>query len=139
MSKRAWLLVLTALSLGFVGGVALQRGLAAQQAPVNRKILLTTDEPGSATHELVMALVEIAPGGSTGRHRHPGIELGYVMEGSLEVQRDGQATEILGAGQPFKNDGFHTATNRGATPTRLLAVFAVEKGKPMAEAAPAGE
>lgn len=139
MTKRVWLLVIAALTVGMAGGVALGRGLAAQQAAVSRKVLLTTDEPGSSTHELVMALVEIAPGAGTGRHRHPGIEIGYVLEGSLAVQRDGQATETIAAGQAFKNDGYHDATNRGSATTKLVAVFAVEKGKPMTEAAPQGE
>jgi hypothetical protein len=32
--------------------------------------------------------------------------------------------------------GIHTATNRGTIPVRILTVYVVEKGKPLAEAVP---
>jgi len=32
--------------------------------------------------------------------------------------------------------GIHTATNRGATPVKLITVYVVEKGKPLAEVVP---
>jgi quercetin dioxygenase-like cupin family protein len=136
MTKRTWLSLTLAAAVGMVGGVALERGLGAQQSPVTRRTVLTTDNPGSTTHELIMAVVDIAPGGASGRHRHFGVEVGYVLEGTLEVRRDGQPTETLKPGQPFKNDAIHNAVNSGTTPTKILAVFAVEKGKPLAEAAP---
>jgi quercetin dioxygenase-like cupin family protein len=85
---------------------------------------------------MVMAVVEVAPGGSSGRHRHPGVEVGYVLEGTLTVERPGQPNETVTAGSSFKNDGIHNAINRTASPTKILAVFAVEKGKPMTEAVP---
>ena len=135
MTKRIWLPVTLALTVGMAAGVALDR-LVAQQTPITRKVVLTTDSHGSTTHELVMAVVEIAPGGQSGKHRHPGIEVGYVLEGTLEVERPGQPNEILRAGQSFKNDAIHTAMNKSMWPTRILAVFAVEKGKPMTEATP---
>jgi quercetin dioxygenase-like cupin family protein len=136
MTKRIWLPVTVALSVGMAAGVALDRGLGAQQTPITRRVVLTTDSPGGSTHELVMAVVEVAPGGSSGKHRHPGIEVGYVMEGTLTVERPGQATETVTAGQSFKNDAIHNAINRTSSPTKILAVFAVEKGKPMTEATP---
>ena len=127
MTKRIWIPVTLALSVGLASGVALDRGLGAQQTPITRRVVLTTDSPGTSTHELVMAVVEIAPGGSSGKHRHPGVEVGYVLEGTLEVERPGQS---------FKNDAIHNAINRTSSPTKILAVFAVEKGKPMTEAVP---
>jgi quercetin dioxygenase-like cupin family protein len=136
MNKRRALGSAVALALAMLAGVALDRGLLAQQAPVTRKVLLTTDEPGSTTHEMVMATVEIAPGGASGKHKHPGIEIGYVVEGTLELQYEGRPTVTLTPGQSFKNEGVHNGINPGKTPTRLLAVFAVEKGKPMTEAVP---
>jgi quercetin dioxygenase-like cupin family protein len=135
MTKRIWLPLTLAITVGMAGGVALER-LTAQQSPINRRTVLTTDSPGATTHELIMAVVEIAPGGASGRHRHLGVEVGYVLEGTLEVRRDGQATETLTAGQPFKNDGIHNAINPTTRPTKILAVFAVEKGKPLAEPVP---
>jgi len=136
MTKRIWIPVTLALSVGLASGVALGRGVGAQQTPITRRVVLTTDSPGTSTHELVMAVVEIAPGGSSGKHRHPGVEVGYVLEGTLEVERPGQPNETVSPGQSFKNDAIHNAINRTSSPTKILAVFAVEKGKPMTEAVP---
>ena len=136
MSKRIWIPVTVALLVGMATGALVDRRLVAQQAPITRRVVLTTDSPGSTTHELVMAVVAVAPGGNSGRHRHPGVEVGYVLEGTLQVERDGQPTETVAAGNPFKNDGIHAAVNRGTAPAKILAVFAVEKGKPMTEAIP---
>ena len=136
MTQRIWIPVTLALSVGMATGVAVGRGLGAQQTPVTRRVVLTTDSPGSTTHEMVMAVVDIVPGGSSGKHRHPGVEVGYVLEGTLEVERPGQPNETVQAGQSFKNDGIHNAMNKTQQPTKILAVFAVEKGKPMTEAVP---
>src|ERR1044071_1634283 len=38
----------------------------------------------------VVARAEFIPGGQAGRHTHPGEELGYVVEGTLELSIDGQ-------------------------------------------------
>lgn len=136
MNKRIGLLTVGALTIGLLGGVVVDRQLLAQQAPVTRKVLLTTADPGAATHELVMAAVEIVPGGQSGFHRHPGVEIGYVLEGTLELQYRGGETVTVTVGQSFKNDRVHNGINRGDKPTKLLAVYAVEKGKPMTEAVP---
>jgi quercetin dioxygenase-like cupin family protein len=136
MNKRFWLPITLAAAVGMAGGAALERGLGAQQSPISRRTVLTTDSPGGTTHELIMAVVDIAPGGASGNHRHHGVEVGYVLEGTLEVRRPGQPNETLTAGQPFKNDAIHNAVNPGTRPTKILAVFAVEKGKPLAEPVP---
>jgi quercetin dioxygenase-like cupin family protein len=136
MNKRIGFLAAGALTIGLLGGVLADRQLLAQQAPVTRKVLLTTADPGGATHELVMAAVEIVPGGQSGFHRHPGVEIGYVLDGELELQYRGSETVTVTAGQSFRNEGIHNGINRGAKPAKLLAVYAVEKGKPMTEAVP---
>src|SRR3954469_18806931 len=99
MTKRTWLLVTGALTFGLLSGIAVDRALAAQQTGITRKVLLTTDDPANASaDQLVMAFVEIAPGASTGKHRHPGIEIGYVVEGAVELQSDGKAPLTVTAG-----------------------------------------
>lgn len=121
-----------ALSFVIVG-VGLDRLVLAQQTGIKRTILLTTDEPGSQTHEAVMAIAEVEPGASSGRHRHPGIEIGYVLEGSVRVEHDGRAAITLKSGDVFRNDGVHNVTDTGTSPAKILAVYLVEKGKPLAE------
>jgi len=124
-----------------MGGAAIGAGIDhlafAQQPGIKRTILLRTDEPGSTTHEAVMGIAEIAPGAMAGKHRHPGIEIGYVLEGSVTLEHEGEAPRVLKAGDSFNNGaGVHNAKNTGTTPVRILAVYLVEKGKPMAEPVP---
>ena len=130
-----------ALALVLVAGAYSLSGSTAtpnvQQPTVKRTILQRTDEPGSTTHEAVMAIAEIPPGATTGWHRHPGIELAYVLEGSVVVQMAGRPDTTLVAGNTTRNEGAHNTTNKGTTTARVLAIYLVEKGKPLAEPVPA--
>jgi quercetin dioxygenase-like cupin family protein len=129
------------LFVSLVGAAAAGAGVDplahAQQPGIKRTILLRTDDPGSTMYEAVMGIAEIAPGAMAGRHRHPGVEIGYVLEGSVTLEHEGQPAKALKAGDSFKNEpGVHNARNTGTTPVKILAVYLVEKGKPLAEAVP---
>ena len=134
--SRNRFLFVVALLLGGALGVGVDRAVGAQQGGVKRTMLMRTDEPGSTTHEAVMGIAEIAPGASAGRHRHPGVEIGYVLEGSMILMHEGHADLSLKPGDTFKNDGVHDAKNTGDKPVKILAVYLVEKGKPLAEPVP---
>lgn len=122
------------LALVFVAlGVAVDRLVLAQQTGITRKVLFTLDEPGSQTHEAIMAVADLPPGATSGRHRHAGVEIGYVLEGSARLEHDGRAAIVLKPGDAFKNDGVHNVTNTSGAPAKILAVYMVEKGKPLAE------
>ena len=121
-------------ALGFmILGIGIDRLVLAQQTGIKRTILITTDEPGSKTHEAVMGIAEVDPGASSGRHRHPGIEIGYVLEGSARLEHDGRPPIALKPGDVFRNDGVHNVTSTGTSPAKILAVYLVEKGKALAE------
>jgi len=137
--RRVFVLVAALLALGVGIGVLVSRVAFAQQpnTGIKRTVLQRADEPGAPNYEAVMAIAEIAPGASSGRHRHPGIELAYILEGSLVVEREGQQPVTLKAGDALKNEAaVHNAKNIGKKPVRILAVYLVEKGKPMAESVP---
>ena len=136
--KRQRVFVLcVALAGAAAVGAAVDRLAFAQQPGIKRTILLRTDEPGSQTHEAVMGIAEIAPGAMAGKHRHPGIEIGDILEGSVTLEHEGEPARVLKAGDSFKNDpGVHNARNTGTTPVKILAVYLVEKGKPLAEPVP---
>ncbi len=53
---------------------------------------------GVPEREVVQAHVELAAGVALGGHRHPGDEMVYVVEGSLEYQLEGQPPVTLNAG-----------------------------------------
>ena len=135
--RRRAFVICVALAGAAAVGAAVDRLAFAQQPGIKRTILLRTDEPGSKTHEAVMGVAEIAPGAMAGKHRHPGIEIGYILEGSVTLEHEGEPARMLKAGDPFNNGpGVHNAKNIGTTPVKILAIYLVEKGKPLAEPVP---
>jgi len=115
----------------------LTAGLFAQNPAIQRTIVQRKDisMPG---REAVVARVEIAPGGSVGRHTHTGEEISYVMDGELEVLIEGQPPLTVKTGESFviPAGAKHDAHNKGTVPVKLAAVYLVEKGKPLATPAP---
>lgn len=128
---------LTIVVLTITAG-SLAAGLYAQQAAFKRTVLQQADisAPG---REVVTAMVEFQPGGSPGRHTHPGEEVGYVVDGSILLEQEGKPSATLKAGQAFLIPAgtVHNATNNNTGVTRLVANYIVEKGKPLATPAPA--
>ncbi|PYN39756.1 MAG: cupin domain-containing protein [Candidatus Rokuibacteriota bacterium] len=103
-----------------------------QPSPIKRTILQRADVPGTNL-EIIYATVEIAAGFKAGRHNHPGVVMGHVVEGDFWLHVDGQPEQVLHAGQSVTvpDRAIH---NEGATdkPVKLNAVYVVEKGKPLA-------
>jgi quercetin dioxygenase-like cupin family protein len=88
-------------------------------------------------YETVTAIAEIPVGGASGRHTHPGAETGYVLEGELELVIDGKPPLKLKAGDSYQIPAgtVHDARASGDKPMKVLGVYIVTKGKPLAEAA----
>jgi quercetin dioxygenase-like cupin family protein len=88
------------------------------------------DVPG---REVVQVRVDFAPGVAFGKHSHPGAEIAYVLEGTLEYQLDGKPQVTLKAGEAlFIPAGtVHSAKNVGSSNAAELATYIVEKGKPL--------
>jgi quercetin dioxygenase-like cupin family protein len=131
--KRVTSRMAVMVAIGVAVGAAGIPRLKAQPAPsVKRTILLKQDMtiPG---REAVMALVEIPPGGKEGRHTHPAEVYGFVQEGTITLEVQGQPTKTLKAGDVFSipPETIHEGTNNGTVPVRLSAVFVAEKGKPL--------
>ncbi len=82
--------------------------------------------------QITAVLLEVAPGGNSGRHLHPVPQLGYVLEGTWTLVTEGQGEKVFGPGEAFLEsiNTWHTGFNRGTTPVKLLAVFVGEEGKP---------
>lgn len=122
---------MVAVSLAFAGLVVSQVA-PAQQAGVSRTDLQRHDLsiPG---REVIQALVELAPGVVAAKHSHPGEEIIYVVEGSLEYEVEGKPPVTLKAGDvlfvPY--GAVHSAKNVGTTKGVELATYLVEKGKPL--------
>ena len=67
------------------------------------------------------------------RHSHPGEEIVYVIEGSLEYRLDGRPPVTLKAGEVLfiPHGTIHAAKNVGSGNAAELATYIVEKGKPL--------
>ncbi len=101
-------------------------------AGIGRKDLIQDDlsVPG---REAVQALVTIPAGVAAPRHSHPGEELAYVVEGSLEYALDGRPPVIVKAGEAlFIPYGVpHAVKNVGSGNAVELATYFADKGKPL--------
>ena len=127
--KAARIMGLTALIVG--SGLA-QYVAQAQQAGVKR-IDLQQHDLSIPGHEVVQAIVEIAPGVTAAKHWHPGEEIIYVLEGSLEYQVEGKPPVTLKVGDVLfiPAHTIHSAKNIGSGNAAELATYVVEKGKPL--------
>jgi quercetin dioxygenase-like cupin family protein len=108
------------------------------QVGLERKIVLQQDlkMPG---YETVVAEVTLAVGGREGRHTHPGTLIGYLLQGELTLEVEGQPTRVFKAGEAalIPAGVVHEGRNTGSVPTKVIATFIVEKGKPLSTPAPA--
>ena len=78
-------------------------------------------------------------GGVAGWHTHPGDEVSYVTEGETTILVAGQPPRKVVAGEAFVIPAgvVHSAKNEGNSTAKLIGVYIVEKGKPLASPAPA--
>src|SRR3989454_1031687 len=128
------LTIAAALAAAVLGtGIGL---LNAQQPGFTRTVLQDQDLTAQGRHAVV-ARAEFVPGGAAGRHTHPGEELGYVVEGALLLEVDGQPPRTLKAGDAFFVEAgkVHDGKNIGSGPAKVLATYIIEKGKPVASPA----
>jgi quercetin dioxygenase-like cupin family protein len=70
----------------------------AQQPGIKRTDVLRHDL-GVPGREVIQVRVDFAPGVAFGRHSHPGEEIAYVLEGTLEYQLEGKPPVTLKAGE----------------------------------------
>ena len=116
-------------------------GLALHAAQVQQPGIKRTDalqhDLGVPGREVVQVRVDFAPGAAFARHSHPGEEIAYVLEGSLEYQFDGKPPVTLKAGDVLYIPAgtIHSAKNAGSGNGAELATYIVEKGKPLVELA----
>jgi quercetin dioxygenase-like cupin family protein len=106
--------------------------VGAQAPGIKRTVLQKGDV--TTEYEVVLAKAEISPGGSTGRHSHPGTESGYVLEGATNLEIDGQPAKVYKAGDSYfiPAGAIHSAAPVGDKPAVILATYVVKKGEPLA-------
>src|SRR5262249_51072430 len=104
------------------------------QQPGFKRVELQRHDLGAHGREVVQVRAEFDAGASVGKHTHPGEEIGYVLEGTLELEIAGKPNATVKAGDPiFVPAGtVHAAKNIGKDRAVVLATYIVEKGKPLA-------
>lgn len=117
-----------------VGG-GLVPHLAPAQDPGIRRTELQRHDLGVSGREVVQVRVEFDPGKAFGRHRHPGEEIAYVLEGALEYRLEDRPPQTLTAGDVLfiPAGAIHSAKNVGSDNGVELATYVVDKGKPLVE------
>jgi quercetin dioxygenase-like cupin family protein len=128
--------ILTAAAL--IAASALAMHMAQAQLAGTRRIDLQRHDLSVPGREMIQARVEIDPGVTSPRHTHPGDEIVYLLQGSMEYQLEGRPPVTLKAGDVlFIPAGtVHAAKNVGSGNAAELATYIVEKGKPLVTVVP---
>jgi len=107
--------------------------MATQQIPGLTRIDLQQHDLSVPGREVIQNRVEIEPDAPAFRHWHPGEEVIYVVEGTLEYEIDGEASRTVNAGEALTvpAERVHAVRNVGDGNAVELATYVVEKGKPL--------
>jgi quercetin dioxygenase-like cupin family protein len=139
-------LAMVAIAIALVGGWATQRSSAepakpapaaagAPAAPAGfKRVELQKHDLSLGGREAITARGEFQAGAAVPRHTHPGEEIGYVVEGELTVEIDGQPPKAVKAGEAFfiPANTVHAGKNTSKGTTVVLSTYVTEKGKPLA-------
>ena len=140
-AARVSLALAFALAFAFLSSAVAQSPAPAAPSPATpapgvKRTLLQKADLGD--RDMIMGTAEIPAGGSVGRHFHHGTESGYVLEGSATLEIDGEAARVINAGDSYVIPAgkIHDAKTVGDKQAKVLAIYVVEKGKPLAVTAP---
>ena len=105
----------------------------AQQLPGITRTDLQRHDLSIPGREVIQNRVDVSPEAPAARHKHPGEEVIYVLEGSLEYQIDGESPRVVSAGEALlvPAETVHAVKNVGTGNAAELATYVVEKGKPL--------
>ena len=96
----------------------------------------TPPDVAAGSHAMTIA-VEFPPGDpGTPPHRHSGPAFGYVLEGEMLFELEGEAPGVVKAGEPFWEPGgdvihYSDANNRSDVPLRFLVNMICAPGQQM--------
>ncbi len=114
-------------------GSALALHVTSAQQPGTKRTDLQRHDLSAPGREVVQVRVDFDPGYVAPRHTHPGEEIIYVLEGTLEYQIEGQPPATVKPGDVLfvPAETIHSVKNIGSGNGAELATYVVEKGKPL--------
>jgi quercetin dioxygenase-like cupin family protein len=118
-------------------GLLLAQVLQAENSSGGNKVVLKHDLPDVSLKDWALTAVEVTygPGENSAAHRHPGITVGYVLEGEIRSKIGDGPEQTYTPGQMFfenPNELHAVSGNASSTkPAKLLALLFAEKGKPL--------
>jgi quercetin dioxygenase-like cupin family protein len=125
---------LKTLLLGLTIATAAGIGAASAQG-IKRTPLQDVKFP--AGYHIVTVIAEIGPGVLAGRHTHPGVDTGYVLDGEATLLIEGQPDKVLKVGDSYAVPaGIPHDVKASDKGLKIMAVYVVEDGKPVATPAP---
>jgi quercetin dioxygenase-like cupin family protein len=125
---------------GLAGLAASLLGAREADAAPAARLIAQKDAPPVNLDGWQMTATEITypPGESSGRHRHPGFVIGYVLEGQYRFAVNGQTPAVLSPGQMFFEsfdtpDEVHAVSGNASTtqPATIVAIVFTKKGDPV--------
>jgi quercetin dioxygenase-like cupin family protein len=130
VKRQCGLAVLATLILAGSGS-----SLSAQSRPAGTtRTDLQRHDLSVPGREALQIRVDFARGASFPRHTHPGEEIIYVLQGTLEYEVAGKPVRLKAGEVLFVPSGIvHAARNVGDGPAAELGTYIVEKGKPLTE------
>jgi quercetin dioxygenase-like cupin family protein len=138
---RAILLVAVSFAVVMMFGIseagAQEKGKDANAAPAAKpgftRTMLQKVDSSAPGREAVQITAEFGPGMATGKHSHPGDEIGYVLEGPFVMTVEGRPPLTLKTGDHFfvPANTVHEGKNGGGPKAQVLITYIVEKGKPL--------
>jgi quercetin dioxygenase-like cupin family protein len=122
------------LSMLIVGAAALVHVQAPARPVGTTRTDLQRHDLSVPGWESLQALVSFEPGASFPRHKHPGEEIIYVTQGTIEYEVAGKWVIVKAGEVLFIPRGIiHAARNIGDDRAAELATYVIEKGKPLTE------
>ena len=117
------------------GLVAMAGVLVAASALADKRTQLSRQDLSIPGLEEIQMRVDLDPGHTVANHRHPGEEIIYVVEGTIEYDLEGKPPATLKAGDVIvvPKGVVHSAKNVGTTNAAEIGTYIVPKGQPLLE------
>lgn len=92
----------------------------------------TVREEFDSHREAIQVRVDFAQGASFPKHSHPGVEIAYVLSGTVEYEMNGKTFQLKAGESLYIPAGAsHSAKNAGTGTSSELATYLVEKNAPI--------